>query len=90
MPIDVSENSGKPSLCQSRRDSEKETIQRRGANMSIQEECLWSQALGPGINCTNYAATNAIVNSSDVLVFSELIATALEGKDFDEDIQVRK
>ena len=57
--------------------------------MSIQEECLWSQSLGPGINCTNYAATNAIVNSSDVLVLSELIATALEGKDFDEDIQVR-
>ena len=32
--------------------SKTETILRRGANMSIQEECLWSQALGTGIGAS--------------------------------------
>ena len=74
----------------SRKDSEKETIQRRGLVMSIQEECLWSNTSGQGLGCINTETTNATSKISDELALSDFIASAIEEKYFDEDIQVMK
>ena len=58
-------------------------------NSPVQVECLWSQSLGQGSNCTNALDANATsVNASGDMVLAELIASVLEGKDFGEDIQV--
>ena len=60
--------------------------------MAIQEECLGSNAMGPGLSCFNSITANATSKSSDDLVIFELISEALNGKDFDElieDIHVR-
>ena len=59
--------------------------------MSIQEECsFWSKSSGTGINCADSATANVSSKSNDdFMVLSELIASAVEGKDFDEDNQVQ-
>ena len=55
--------------------------------MSIQEECrLWSKSSGTGIDCVDSATANVI---DDLTVLSELIASAVEEKDFDEENQVQ-
>ena len=59
-------------------------------NSSVQVECLWSQSLGQGSNCTNSLDPNATsVNSNGDLVLFEIIASVLEGKDLGEDLEVR-
>ena len=58
-------------------------------NSSVQVECLLSQSLGQGSNCTNSLDPNVTsVNSSGDIVLAELISSVLEGKDFGEDTQV--
>ena len=54
--------------------------------MSIQEEkCNWSKSSGTsGIDCVDSATANVI---DDLMVLSELITSAVEEKDFDEENQ---
>ena len=60
-------------------------------NSSVQVECLWSDSLEQGSNCTDSVDPNVTsVYSNGDLVLAELIASVLQGKDFGEEIQDSK